>query len=72
MPKSLIFKDRSKLLPYYIPEKLPQKDSQIRLLTSLYGEIVDNTRSAHPRVGFEYVCEYGDAKIFMRRKASFR
>lgn len=50
MSKSLIFKDRSKLSPYFIPEKLPHRDTQIKRLMSIYGETIDSIGSTYPRV----------------------
>ncbi|MEM1515350.1 MAG: AAA family ATPase [Candidatus Bathyarchaeia archaeon] len=49
MSKSLIFKDRNKLSPYYIPKRLPHRERQINMLLSIYGGILENIWEAYPR-----------------------
>lgn len=49
MSRSLIFKDRNKLSPYYIPKRLPHRDQQINMLLSIYDSILRNIWSAYPR-----------------------
>lgn len=44
-----IFKDRNKLSPHYIPERLPHRDQQLRTLHSIYGAMIKNIDSAYPR-----------------------
>lgn len=46
---SLIFKDRNKLSPYYIPSNLPHRDFQMKALDSLYGYIVKDSTIIYPR-----------------------
>jgi len=50
LPDSLIFKDESKLSPYYIPSLLIHRDSQIKLLNSIYGKMIENIRNVYPRL----------------------
>lgn len=45
-----IFKDRSKLSPRYIPEKLPHRDGQIEVLLSLYEHTLEDPESAFLQV----------------------
>jgi len=45
-----IFKDRGKLSPRYIPERLPHREGQIELLLSLYGHVLDDVESAFLQV----------------------
>ncbi|MEM2961343.1 MAG: AAA family ATPase, partial [Candidatus Bathyarchaeia archaeon] len=47
--RSPIFKDKNKLSPYYIPERLPHRDQQINLLLSIYGGMLKNVWSLYPR-----------------------
>ncbi|MEM1550579.1 MAG: AAA family ATPase [Candidatus Bathyarchaeia archaeon] len=49
MSKSLIFKDRNKLSPYYIPKRLPHREQQISMLLSIYGGILEDVWGAYPR-----------------------
>ena len=49
MSNSLVFKDRNKLSPHYIPKRLPHRDQQISLLDAVYGSILRNIRNAYPR-----------------------
>ncbi|MEM1556035.1 MAG: AAA family ATPase [Candidatus Bathyarchaeia archaeon] len=49
MPKSLIFKDRNKLSPYYIPRRLPHRDQQINMLLSIYEGMLEDIWGAYPR-----------------------
>jgi len=49
LSRSLIFKDRNKLSPYYIPKRLPHRDQQINMLLSIYDSILRNIWSAYPR-----------------------
>ncbi len=49
MSSSLVFKDRNKLSPHYIPKQLPHRDHQISLLDAIYGSILRNIRNAYPR-----------------------
>jgi cell division control protein 6 len=44
-----IFKDRNKLSPHYIPERLPHRDEQLRMLHSIYGDMIRNVENAYPR-----------------------
>lgn len=46
--RSLIFKDRSKLSPYYIPAVLPHREKQIQLLGSIYMKMLDDIDGAYP------------------------
>ena len=50
MSRSLIFKDRNKLSPYYIPKRLPHRDQQIKMLLSIYGSIIRDIWNAYPRI----------------------
>jgi len=45
----LIFKERNKLSPLYIPRRLPHRDHQINLLRSIYGSMIRNIRNVYPR-----------------------
>jgi len=45
----LIFKDRNKLSPHYIPERLPHRDEQIRKLHSIYDAMIKDIKNAYPR-----------------------
>ncbi|MEM1586717.1 MAG: AAA family ATPase [Candidatus Bathyarchaeia archaeon] len=49
MSKSLIFKDRNKLSPYYIPRRLPHREQQIDMLLSIYGGMLEDIWGAYPR-----------------------
>ncbi len=49
MLRSLIFKDRNKLSPYYIPRRLPHRDQQINTLLSIYSVMLKNVWDAYPR-----------------------
>ncbi|MCW4019814.1 MAG: AAA family ATPase [Candidatus Bathyarchaeota archaeon] len=49
MPTGLVFKDRNKLSPHYIPKRLPHRDQQISLLHSIYSAMIKNVRNAYPR-----------------------
>ena len=49
MPSGLIFKDRNKLSPYYIPERLPHREEQIRMLHSIYDALIKDVKNAYPR-----------------------
>ncbi|MBS7639009.1 MAG: AAA family ATPase [Candidatus Bathyarchaeia archaeon] len=49
MPESLIFKDRNKLSPYYIPKRLPHRDQQINTLLSIYGPLLKDIWRSYPR-----------------------
>ncbi|MBS7653469.1 AAA family ATPase [Candidatus Bathyarchaeota archaeon] len=49
MSRSLIFKDKNRLSPYYIPKRLPHRDQQISLLLSIYGDMLKNIWNAYPR-----------------------
>ena len=46
--RSRIFRDRSKLSPYYIPRLLPHRDEQLRLLKSIYLGMLNNLREIYP------------------------
>ena len=50
MSRSLIFKDRNKLSPYYIPKRLPHREQQIKMLLSIYGSIIRDIWNAYPRI----------------------
>jgi cell division control protein 6 len=43
---SLIFKDRSKLSPRYIPERLPHREKQIESLLSVYRPALEDVKGA--------------------------
>ena len=43
--QSTIFKDRNKLSPRYIPERLPHRERQIDSLLSIYGQALDDVES---------------------------
>jgi len=45
----LIFKDRNKLSPYYIPRRLPHRDQQINMLLSIYEGMLEDIWGAYPR-----------------------
>jgi len=47
--KSLIFEDRNKLSPHYIPTRLPHREDQISLLHSIYSPITRDVKKAYPR-----------------------
>lgn len=49
MPGGLIFRDRNRLSPHYIPRRLPHRDQQITLLLSIYGNMIRDIRNAYPR-----------------------
>lgn len=49
MSRSLIFKDRNKLSPYYIPKRLPHRDQQINMLLSIYGSMLRDIWRVYPR-----------------------
>jgi len=49
LPSGLIFKDRNKLSPYYIPERLPHREEQIRMLHSIYDALIKDVKNAYPR-----------------------
>ena len=49
LPSSLIFRDRNKLSPHYIPRQLPHRDQQISLLNSIYGNMIRDIRNTYPR-----------------------
>lgn len=44
------FKDRSKLSPRYIPERLPHREGQIEVLLSLYRHVLDDVKNAFLQV----------------------
>jgi len=46
---SLIFKDRSKLSPRYIPDKLPHREKQIESIFSLYRDALDDVKNVFLR-----------------------
>jgi len=46
---SLIFKDRSRLSPRYIPDRLPHREKQIESLFSIYRDALDNVGNAFLR-----------------------
>ncbi|MEM0049370.1 MAG: AAA family ATPase [Candidatus Bathyarchaeia archaeon] len=45
----MIFKDRNKLSPYYIPRRLPHRDQQINMLLSIYEGMLEDIWGAYPR-----------------------
>jgi cell division control protein 6 len=45
----LIFKDRNRLSPHYIPRRLPHRDHQMSLLNSVYGTMMKDISNAYPR-----------------------
>jgi cell division control protein 6 len=45
----LIFKDRNRLSPHYIPKRLPHRDHQMNLLGSVYGTMLKDIRYTYPR-----------------------
>ncbi|MEM1550824.1 MAG: AAA family ATPase, partial [Candidatus Bathyarchaeia archaeon] len=49
MSKSLIFKDRNKLSPYYIPRRLPHREQQINALLSIYSGMLEDIWETYPR-----------------------
>ena len=49
MSSGLIFKNRNKLSPHYIPKHLPHREEQIRILHSIYSPIIKEIRDAYPR-----------------------
>ncbi|MCS7120709.1 MAG: AAA family ATPase [Nitrososphaerota archaeon] len=49
MASSLIFKDRNKLSPHYIPKRLPHREDQINILLSIYGGLIKDINNAYPR-----------------------
>jgi len=49
LSEALIFRDRNKLSPYYIPRQLPHRDQQMNLLYSVYGKSIRNVRNVYPR-----------------------
>ena len=49
LPSHLVFRDRNKLSPHYIPRRLPHRDQQISLLDSIYGNMIRDIRNAYPR-----------------------
>ncbi|RJS93408.1 hypothetical protein CW705_01655 [Candidatus Bathyarchaeota archaeon] len=49
MPSGLIFKDRNKLSPHYIPKRLPYREEQIRILRSIYEPMIRDIKNAYPR-----------------------
>jgi len=49
LSRSLIFRDRNKLSPYYIPKRLPHRDHQINILLSIYENILKDVWRAYPR-----------------------
>jgi len=49
LSRSLIFKDRNKLSPYYIPKRLPHRDQQINMLLSIYGSMLRDIWRVYPR-----------------------
>ena len=49
MPEGLIFQDRNKLSPHYIPRRLPHRDGQISLLHSVYDNMIKDVRNVYPR-----------------------
>ncbi|MEM2939348.1 MAG: AAA family ATPase [Candidatus Bathyarchaeia archaeon] len=49
MSKSLIFRDRNKLSPYYIPKRLPHREQQVNMLLSIYGGLLRDIWNAYPR-----------------------
>ncbi len=50
LSSSLVFKDKNKLSPYYIPTRLPHRDHQISLLNSIYAPMLRNIKSTYLRV----------------------
>ena len=47
MPKdSTIFRDRSKLSPRYVPERLPHREEQIQNLLSLYRDALEQLNNS--------------------------
>ena len=44
-----IFRDRNKLSPHYIPQRLPHREEQIRILCSIYKPMIKNIKNAYPR-----------------------
>ena len=44
---SLIFEDRGKLSPRYIPERLPHREKQLESLLSIYRPCLDNVEGAY-------------------------
>jgi len=49
LSSGLIFRDRNKLSPYYIPERLPHREEQIRMLHSIYDALIRDVKNAYPR-----------------------
>jgi cell division control protein 6 len=49
LSSSLVFKDRNKLSPHYIPKRLPHRDQQISLLDAIYSSMLRNIRNTYPR-----------------------
>jgi cell division control protein 6 len=49
LSSSLVFKDRNKLSPHYIPKRLPHRDHQTSLLDAVYGSMLRNIKNAYPR-----------------------
>lgn len=45
----MIFKDRNKLSPYYIPKRLPHREQQMNMLLSIYGSMLEDVWRAYPR-----------------------
>ena len=56
-----IFKDRSKLSPRYIPERLPHRKGQIGVLLSLYEHVLEDPENAFLQVT-QIVCGVGTGK----------
>jgi len=50
LSSSLIFKDKNKLSPYYIPKRLPHREQQINMLLSIYGGMLRDIWNAYPRI----------------------
>ena len=49
MSSGLIFKNRNKLSPHYIPRRLPHREEQIRVLHSIYAPLIRDAENAYPR-----------------------
>jgi len=49
LPGGLIFRDRNKLSPHYIPRRLPYREEQIRILHSIYNPMIKDIENAYPR-----------------------
>ena len=49
LSSGLIFRDRNKLSPHYIPRRLPHREEQIRILHSIYSPMIKEIKNAYPR-----------------------